>query len=641
MQWLGKRLIVLTTGRRAPRAPLDWPRVGVRRHPVLGAVAVLLSTLVLAFNLLVSQSGAPLVGQSSLPWFLRFYVLLLPVVGSVFVVKELIRTHFEHSTTMLRRYDAVLLVSLCLVLLVYDTGNISLRPAGADGWQNLKLGLTLAREGHYREHPTQVGYHFREPFMPAVIAIADLTRQALGHAPLPSQCLQWIYTECWPKHAPYKVVQVVFLLLAAVGSFFLVLWFTRTKLLAYTSFFLVARSAMLLYGLDDFYTEIVAAALMVSTCILSLLALNKRRWEYGALLGLSLTALVLTKVVFAWLWVFIALVFMVSDRLEKKSHRSTALLVSVFLAVHFATVGAYMTRNYVTSGDFSLVERREFRVWSIRVAYNEMRDDEFAAGFLYYLPKVSESELVSSGIPPAAFERFNMFRGAGFFSTGQRNYRARLRGDEWEPEQREIAREIENDTKAQLLANPWQHLKVSLLLAWRGVFAEHGLGHTHDESGSAAAEYGAPARGEPMYGVLVYDVLGSERLADLWGLGAWPRWGQGFSGATSTIVNLTGSLALIAAPLGFWFFCGRFEAVLVTLPALYSHGVYAVASHFIPRYAQPEIPLRVVATMLVLSLLLVPFKRRLEGFITTLALPSVGVVRHSATGRPQRPSTTT
>lgn len=614
MQWLGKRLAVSTTRRRAPRAPLDWPRVRVRRHPALGAVAVLLSTSVLTFNL--TNQDLPL-------WFLWFHVLLLPVVGSVFVVKELSHTYkelghdcFKYSTIGLGRYDAVLLVSLCLVLLVYDTGNISLQAVRFDGWQNLKLGLTLAREGHYREYPTQVGYHRREPFMPAVIAIADLTRQTLGHAPLPSQCLQSPHPECGPEHAPYKVVQVVFLLLAAVGSFFLVLWFTRTRLLAYTSFFLVANSAVLLGGLDDFYTEIAAAALMVSTCVLSLLALNKRRWEYSALLGLSLTALVLTKVVFAWLWVFIALAFVVSDLLEKKSNRSTALLVSVFLAVHFASVGAYMTRNYVTSGDFSLVERREGPVWSIRVAYNEMRDDEFAVGFLYYLPKVSESELVSSGIPPAAFERFDMVRGAGFRQTGQRNYRSRLRGDEWEPAQREAQREIANDTKAELLANPWQHLKVSLLLAWRGVFAEHGLGHGHG-AGSDQSD---------------------QRLADLWSFEAWPRWGQEFSGATSTIVNLTGSLALIAAPLGFWFFRGRFEAVLVTLPALYSHGAYAVASHFIPRYAQPEIPLRVVATMLVLSLLLVPFKQRLGGFITTLALSSAGAARHPARTRPNRPN---
>ena len=254
--------------------------------------------------------------------------------------------------------------------------------------------------------------------MPAVIAGFDLTRRALGHAPLPSQCLQYADPECWPKHAPYKVVQVVFLLLAAVGCFLLVLWFTEVKLLAYTSFFLVAKSAALSSVSDDFYTEVVAAALMVSTCILSILALNKRRWGYSALLGLALTALVLTKVVFTWLWVFIALAFVVSDLLGKKLNRSTALLVSVFLAVHLASVGAYMARNYVTSGNFSLVEDREYRVWSIRVAYNEMRNDEFAVGFWYYLPMISESELVNRGIPRAAFERFNPGNEAGFRLTG-------------------------------------------------------------------------------------------------------------------------------------------------------------------------------------------------------------------------------
>ena len=603
MQWLGKRLAVLTTGQCDLRLPWIGPHVGVLRHPVLGSVAVLFSTLVLAFNL---------ANQDLPPWFLGFYMLLLPVVGSVFVVKGLSHAHFKHSATTLGRYDAVLLVSLCLALLVYDTGNISLQSRGPDGWQNLKLGLTLAREGQYREYPTQVGYHKREPFMPAVIAIVDLTRRALGHAPLPSQCLHFPYPECWPKHAPYKVVQVVFLLLAAVGSFLLVLWFTGVKLLAYTSFFLVAKSSGLLYGHDDFYTEIAAAALMVTTSVLSLLALNKRRWRYSALLGLSLTALVLTKVVFAWLWVFIALAFVVSDLLERRFRRSTALLVSVFLAVHFATVGAYMARNFVTSGDFSLVERRSGQVWSLRVAYNEMRDDEFAAGFWYYLPMISESELVNRGIPRAAFERFLSENEAGFRTTGDRKYLSRLRHDEWESGRREIEREIENDAKAQFLANPWQHLKVSLLLAWRGVFAEYGLGHIH--------------------------AVRAQRLADRWGFAAWPRWSQGFSGGTSTIVNLTGSLALIAAPLGFWFFRGRFEAMLVTLPALYSHGVYAVASHFLPRFAQPEIPLRVVATMLLLSLLLVPVKQRLGGFITTLALSSAGVVRHPARTRPNRPN---
>ena len=94
-----------------------------------------------------------------------------------------------------------------------------------------------------------------------------------------------------------------------------------------------------------------------------------------------------------------------------------------------------------------------------------MRDDEFAAGFLYYLPMISASDLVDRGIPRGAFERFTPGNEAEFQATGYRNYLLRLRGDEWGPERREVEREITNDTRAQMLANPWQHLKVSLLLA--------------------------------------------------------------------------------------------------------------------------------------------------------------------------------
>ena len=42
--------------------------------------------------------------------------------------------------------------------------------------------------------------------------------------------------------------------------------------------------------------------------------------------------------------------------------------------------------------------------------------------------------------------------------------------------------------------------------------------------------------------------------------------------------------------------------MLVFLPALYGHGVYALAAHFLPRYAVPQILLRVTATVLLLYL---------------------------------------
>ena len=94
------------------------------------------------------------------------------------------------------------------------------------------------------------------------------------------------------------------------------------------------------------------------------------------------------------------------------------------------------------------------------------------------------------------------------------------------------------------------------------------------------------------------------RLADVWGLDSWPRWEWRFGPLSRTVVNLAGFLALLVVPL--WFWLGRrrrIEVVFVVLPALYLHAVYAVASDFIPRYAVPEVPLRIWATLLLVCLM--------------------------------------
>ena len=63
-------------------------------------------------------------------------------------------------------------------------------------------------------------------------------------------------------------------------------------------------------------------------------------------LGLTLAALVLTKVVFVYLWIFIALMFVALDAIDRRIGRSTAMLLAVFLASHFVPVGAWMARDF-------------------------------------------------------------------------------------------------------------------------------------------------------------------------------------------------------------------------------------------------------------------------------------------------------
>lgn len=556
---------------------------------IVPAVAIMVTTAALSVlaRLPASPRALPSSQQRWQPWHSVLLEELLAVV----------------SHLRLCRYDAIILVGLCLAILVYSTGNLSSKPLTSDGQQNLQLGIRLAEEGHFKYSHNDIGYHEREPFVPFLLAAIEITRQALGQDPVTLDCLRPAQTaavlECLPTVTPYKVLNVLFLLLAAVGAFFIVLWLTEIKWLAYATLILTTQHARLLRSADHFLTEVPAAALMVATAALSLLALTRRHPAYGVSLGLALAALVLTKVIFAYLWIVVAITLLVSDLLNRKLDRSSVALVGFFLVAYFTPIGVWMARNYVMSGDFSLVTgQRAAAVWSIRASYNEMRDDEFAAGFLYY-PPITNRYLASLGIPRESYERFSTTDEAGFRQVGFRNLHSRgkvLRDEknmgsvppgktfgQW------LAVTLASEAQERMLADPWQHLKVSLLLAWRGVNRCCGAGLGYNWA------FNAP------------------RLAESWGFADWPRWGGLSHSAAFSLAHLAGFLALIAAPLCFWLTHSQFNVILITLPALYSHGMYAVSSHFIPRYAEPEIPLQIVAAALIISLTLASTRRRLVG----------------------------
>ena len=119
-----------------------------------------------------------------------------------------------------------------------------------------------------------------------------------------------------------------------------------------------------------------------------------------------------------------------------------------------------------------------------------MRHDEWAAGFAYYLP-LTRANLQSAGIPEESFEPFDDDSGTGFRQIDRRRY-PRRRAQLWTDnnpaivgldelgQQRWVNDTMADEAIAHLLADPVQHLKVSLLLAWRGVFAEERLGFLSD-----------------------------------------------------------------------------------------------------------------------------------------------------------------
>ncbi len=294
---------------------------------------------------------------------------------------------FSHTamTPRLRCRDMLLLVGLCLATLLHGVGNLSLRAVNFDGRANLEMGIRLGQE------PSRAS-HTREPFVPALIAAVTLAQRALGYEPVADGCLdrrsERVGTlQCRSAYAPYKILNVVFLLVAGVGVFFLCRWYAGAGWLPHLAFLLVTQSLLGLWSFNNFYTEVPAAALVVMVSCLGVMTLVRRRVLYSALLGLALAALVLTKVVFLYFWPFVVAGLVASDLLQRTLGRRTVLLVAVFLVAHLLPVGGWMARNLVLFDDFSVVDSgRATQVLIMRAAYNRMRDDEFAAGFWYYTP---------------------------------------------------------------------------------------------------------------------------------------------------------------------------------------------------------------------------------------------------------------
>ena len=520
-----------------------------------------LGALAAAFLVLGRQRAAPAAGERQLP------------------------------ASMPTHYDAAALTALCLAMLVYGYGNLSLRQTATDSLENLTLGIRLAQEGVYQRWPGEFGDHRREPFGPSLLAITHRIGEAIGREAVPSECVSdrrvFRRDYCRQAYAPYRALNLALLLAGALGVFWLVFRLTGVRVLAYFGFLMAAQSAMLLDSADSFLTEVHAATLMVAVAALSWTTATSRHPSHAALLGLALAALVLTKAIFAYLWIPVVLMLAAANWLRRRLDWTTAWLVSVLFVAQAIPVGGWMARNYLTSGDFSVVEARSASVLGYRASFNTMRHDEWVAGFAYYAP-LTRAHLPSAGIPEESFKRFDADSETGFRQIERRRRYPRRQAQLWTYDNPAIAglddlgqRRWVNDTMAdeaiaRLLADPVQHLKVSLLLAWRGVFAEEGIGFLSDAL--------------------------NQRLADVAGWNDWPRWRRAYGPTGATIFNLIGFLALIIAPLWFWLGRGQFETVLVFLPALYGHGVYALASHFLPRYAEPQILLRVTATMLLLYL---------------------------------------
>jgi hypothetical protein len=495
------------------------------------------------------------------------------------------------------RQHAGLLFVLSVAVALFIAGNIESRANNADARQNLAAGIWLSQHGEFKlAAEAAPGYHRREPFMAFLIAGLDRARGVVGLERLAIECSDGANMQldaCRIGSNPYRMIHVAFLLIAGWSAFYLVLTLTGSLAFAYAAFLLSTLSSGLLAMSDRMMTEIPAAGLMTLAAALSVAAIRRRSFIIAICLGLVVGALVLTKVVFAFLWIFIAAVLLVAAAFAKPFDRRLAALALAFACAHGLIAGGWMLRNYVQSDDYHLVEARGYKVYSVRAAYNTMRADEFLVGFLYFTPALSERFLTAVGIDRRSFERFKSENPEGFRRLGQKSYAERVGvleaeqaeddpdddvgAGEQAPRRESVTDQVSREAMLRMFSDPLAHARTSVLLAYGALFVERGWGFRSDPS--------------------------NPRVADQWGI-AWPRFGFRLGRLGDTLYNLASAFALFAVPVMVFVRRRDISGIFIVLPAVYSHGVYAAISHFIPRYAVPEIPLRAAALCILIYLVL-------------------------------------
>jgi hypothetical protein len=401
-------------------------------------------------------------------------------------------------------------------------------------WQHGVVSRLPAKDGAPR--PTWR----REPLYPALLAAVLALRGD------PSQqdvaCVQAADPRCLPLLRDLKKVNVLLLMALAIASW----WATHEVLgggpLAWLAFGLVVLNGAFWGLLDDFRTELAAAlALLVASVCLHRIALGSRRAADVVGAGLAFGSLMLVKAVFFYVGAPVfALAVWLGLRPER---RRAALRLAVALALAYAVAGVWMARNAWHGGGFRIAEDRA--VLAIRAEYDTMSWREWGAAWFYYSRGFPPSQwILERGFAPGDWQRLVRENPDGFYRRAKRNAGA----------------------AAERLGLPARPKPAALQRAAREVILERFPMHV---------AVTAP--------LAVQACFGYERY--------FTRW------PVRVLLHATAFLLMPALLLATAVLLVRRDPARVAfyLPAAACFALHAAATHNIPRYAWPLIPVATIA----------------------------------------------
>jgi len=451
----------------------------------------------------------------------------------------------------------------------------------ADQRQNLAYAYNSLKHGIYdqtsSEHPTPD--YRREPLYPFVLIISMILNPYVDLSIQNARCIT-LGKGCLEKIISIKITNLLFLILTAAISGYLVYIYCKSFVPAVICFLLVSLSGSLGFLANTFYSEtFVALLILVLSYTFYLLIKNKFRLKMLILFGLLLGFIALTKAIFLYFIIISCCYIFFKSYIDGTEVQSCFKRSLIVLIISLCLIGPWMIRNYIQLGTFSLAGGSGV-VLLTRANYNDITDDDYLKFLLFNLRGLGEwiGKKLSIDIDRKSLEKTFKKKYKYSATKFRRTISKELRLSKRNPKLNEM---MVQSAKDRMINNFSNHLQMVLPIFIRGSFPEIGYGYIPNSE----YWYHGIKREKKSLGIeyIKFDI------SKIWI-------------SLPTISNIIYFIAFYLV-IFISLIKKKWDLISFLLPSFYVIIVYSFFTHFIPRYSVPLIPIfAICSTVLIYKL---------------------------------------
>ncbi len=320
------------------------------------------------------------------------------------------------------------------------------------------------------------------PVLPAWMALNMFANTQFAQALACTIAKSTAADQCNQGVIAFKQMNLVYLALCFIVIWHLLLQLSGSLSLAYATCGLILVSGAPWYFADHYLTETLYVPVAFIFCLLLTRGLISARYGLFFLSGVVLGVLALIRPSFYYLFYILLVLLPVIVCLILKTNytvKKTAGVTGLYLLGFILVVSPWMIRNYQLFDRPTITVGYGAFTLSSRVSYNAMTDREYLAAWVYWLPDFGDS-LAEHLFGYEQTHRLDFGNTEGFIRKERQHIRLKVR----EQTQASISH---HETGQEISPVSWlireyvlndfiNHNKVTLVLAWRGIFVEKYFG---------------------------------------------------------------------------------------------------------------------------------------------------------------------